>query len=149
MQFLGRKHSHFEWNFTKVCYWGFNWHQVIISSGNGMVSMRHQAIAWPDDDKAHWHMHMPQGQYIISQLPVSWFIFICRYLCSFPLPSPLHPIILSSKWGPGTSGSCIWAPSIFNEGQFSSYTQQTWPPAYPQAALVWPWKLDVIYTQSH
>ena len=36
---------------------GFNWHEVIIDSCNGLVPKGQQAITWTNDDPVHWYIY--------------------------------------------------------------------------------------------
>ena len=40
---------------------GFNWQWFSIGSGNGLRMDRRQAIAWTNDNAAHWHLYASNG----------------------------------------------------------------------------------------
>ena len=48
-------------NFTVVCFWGFNWLNVSICSGNGLAPTRRQAITWSNVDPVHWRIYAALG----------------------------------------------------------------------------------------
>ena len=66
MHFLEWKVLYFDLNFTEVCSQGFNWQNVCIGSGNGLVPNRRQAIIWPTSLR---HICSSRGE-------LSWSIYL-------------------------------------------------------------------------
>ena len=57
--FLNKKNV---WIEIKICSCGSNWQTVRIGSGNGLESIRRQAIIWTNADIIHWRINAALGE---------------------------------------------------------------------------------------
>ena len=54
------KYTHFDSNFTEICYQGFNWQWFIFCSATGLAPKRRQTIIWTNDNLVYArNMHPP------------------------------------------------------------------------------------------
>ena len=51
-------------NVTEVCFYGSSWQWSVISSGNGLVPSRWQAIIWTNEGLVYWHTHIIRPQWV-------------------------------------------------------------------------------------
>ena len=58
---MNEKILYFDQNFTEVYYWGFNWQDISICSGNGLMPNRQQAITWANADPILWRIYAALG----------------------------------------------------------------------------------------
>ena len=58
---LNGNYSNFLSDFIEACCQRYNWLEVNIGSGNGLVHHRHQLISWTDGDLVYWYIYVSPG----------------------------------------------------------------------------------------
>ena len=61
IHFLEWKLLDFKWYFIEMCSLWSNWQNVTISSDNGLVLNRRQAIIWTNEDLVYWRIYASLG----------------------------------------------------------------------------------------
>ena len=65
-----------------MCSYGFNWQQVIIVSGEGLVPYREHAFTWTNDDHVKWCIYASPDLNELTHCP-PWGIWLKFQISNF------------------------------------------------------------------
>ena len=68
MHFLEWKYTNFDYDFTEICSWGFDWQHSSIGLVNGLALARWQAIIWTNDGLGYRSIYASLGLSEFSQI---------------------------------------------------------------------------------